>query len=71
MKTIKLIIYHILSRIIPDTDILDVHLDKLRNIRKKLANNKSISDTEMFTLYRTIMIIYKLRKLLIILKYGK
>lgn len=71
MKTIKLILYHILSRIIPDTDILDIHLDKLRDIRKKLVNDKSISDAEMLTLYKTIMIIYKLRKLLITLKYGK
>lgn len=71
MKTIKLILYHILSRIIPDTDILDMHLDRLRDIRKKLVNNKSISDTEMFTLCRTIIIIYKLRKLLIALKYEK
>lgn len=71
MKTIKLILYHILSRIIPDMDILDVHLDKLRDIRKKLAKNESISDTEMFSLCKTIIIIYKLRKLLIILKYGK
>lgn len=71
MKTIKLILYHILSRIIPDTDILDVHLDRLRDIRKKLVNDNSISDAEMLTLYKTIMIIYKLRKLLITLKYGK
>lgn len=39
MKTIKLILYHILSKIIPDTDILDVHLDRLRDIWKKLAND--------------------------------
>lgn len=71
MKTIKLILYNILSRIIPDMDILDVHLDRLRDIRKKLINSNSISDAETFTLYRTIMIIYKLKQLLIILKNGK
>lgn len=71
MKTIKLILYHILSKIIPDTDILDIHLDRLRDIRKKLANGNSISDAEMFTLCKTIIIIYKLRKLLIALKYEK
>lgn len=71
MKTIKLILYHILSRIIPDMDILDVHLDRLRDIRKKLVKDESISDAEMFTLYRTIIIIYKLKKLLFVLKYGK
>lgn len=71
MKTIKLILYHILSKVILDMDILDIHLDRLRDIRKKLANDNSISDAEMFTLCRTIIIIYKLRKLLIALKYGK
>lgn len=71
MKTIKLILYHILSRVIPDMDILDVHLDKLRDIRQKLAKDKSISDAEMFSLCKTIIIIYKLKKLLIVLKYGK
>lgn len=71
MKTIKLILYHILSRTIPDTDMLDVHLDKLRDIRKNLAEDESISDAEIFSLYRTIVIIYKLKKLLIVLKYGK
>lgn len=71
MKTIKLILYHILSRIIPDMDILDVHLDRLRDIRKNLVNDKSLGDAEMFSLCRTIVIIYKLKKLLIVLKYGK
>lgn len=71
MKTIKLILYHILSRTIPDMDILDVHLDRLRDIRKNLVNNKSLTNAEMFSLCKTIIIIYKLKKLLIVLKYGK
>ena len=71
MKIIKLILYRILSRIIPNIDILEIHLNRLRDIRQKLKDNKCISDSEKRTLNKTIIILYQLRKLLIVLKYEK
>lgn len=71
MKIIKLILYHILSRIIPSIDILEVHLDRLRDIRQKLKDSKYLSDSEKRTLNKTIIILYQLRKLLIVLENRK